>query len=115
RGIKYGFHHHAPYEANKYIEWGRRADMRVFLGNLEDPTLPPAMNGEMMVYPSAFWLEPAWRDTTLFTVDWLVQQAAAKDIVLLIHPENILESPELTEQFIHLLTALESKVMDVAN
>jgi hypothetical protein len=46
RGSRYGFHHYAPYEAEKYIEWGQRAQMELFLGNLEDPTLPCDQPGE---------------------------------------------------------------------
>jgi hypothetical protein len=111
-GARYGFHHHAPYEADKYIEWGQRAQMKAFFGNLEDPTLRPTIHGALLVYPSAFWLEPAWRDTNRFTVDWLAKEALARDIVLLIHPENVLESQSLTEQFTHLLTALETKFVE---
>ena len=41
----------------------------VFLGNLEDPRLRPLV-GEagLHVFPSAFWLEPSWRDTRRFPV-----------------------------------------------
>ena len=40
-GAKYGLHHHAPYEPDKYVEWARRDGMKVFLGNLEDPSIRP--------------------------------------------------------------------------
>src|SRR5882762_2294662 len=40
-GEKYGFHHYAPYEPARYVEWAQLASMRLFLGNLEDPTLQP--------------------------------------------------------------------------
>ena len=43
---KYGFHHYAPYEPAKYIEWAERASMQLFLGNLEDPTLAPVTTGK---------------------------------------------------------------------
>src|SRR5262249_61689917 len=34
------------------------------LGNLEDPSIRPSENETgLRVFPSAFWLEPAWRDT----------------------------------------------------
>jgi hypothetical protein len=113
-GAKYGLRHYAPYEADRYIEWGKRAHMRVFLGNLEDPTLPPS-RGELVVYPSAFWLEPSWRDTKSFSIEWLIENAAVKDIVLLIHPENILENPVLTKQFTELLSTLETTLIHPAN
>ena len=38
---KFGFHHHAPYEPEKLVRWANEASMRVFLGNLQDPTIEP--------------------------------------------------------------------------
>ena len=95
---KYGLHHYAPYEPDKYIRWARQSGMKLFLGNLEDPSLRPSEDeAGFRVYPSAFWLEPAWRDTRKFTIDWLLAQARVSDIVLLFHPENVLADPSLIE------------------
>lgn len=111
-GTKYGFHHYAPYEPEKYVEWARRSGMNLFLGNLEDPTIMPSLDETgFRDYPSAFWLEPAWRNTKTFTIDWLVSQAKLKDIVLLIHPENILADPVLLEEFKRLLLSLDTKII----
>ena len=61
---KYGLHHYAPYEPDNYIPWARRSGMKLFLGNLEDPSIRPSEDATgFRAYPSAFWLEPAWRDT----------------------------------------------------
>ena len=110
-GAKYGRHHYGPYEPDKYLDWARQARMKVFLGNLEDPTIRPSLeHGGLTSFPSAFWLEPHWRDTRAFTVDWLLTEAAASDIVLLIHPENVLESADLTEQFRGLVSRLETRI-----
>ncbi len=112
-GRRYGYHHYAPYEPEKYLLWARRAKMKVFLGNLEDPSLQPIKQDDGMVFfPAAFWLEPYWRDTKVFTIDWLVSEASASDIVLLIHPENVLENCELLQQFRTLLDLLETKVLE---
>src|SRR5215469_198801 len=112
-GSKYGFHHYAPYEPEKYVDWAEHASMRLFLGNLEDPTLEPnsTKNG-LVIFPAAFWLEPSWRDTRKFTVGWLLQQAKDKDVVLLVHPENVLGSPELVSDFRRLVGTLESRVFE---
>jgi peptidoglycan/xylan/chitin deacetylase (PgdA/CDA1 family) len=111
-GAKYGYHHFAPYEPQRYLEWARETGIRVFLGNLEDPTLPSgSSSGGVLNFPSAFWLEPHWRDTTTFTVDWLMTQAQSRDIVLLVHPENVLESPELSGAFTRLIGGLETKIL----
>jgi len=110
-GAKFGFHHYAPYEPERYIEWATHASMRLFLGNLEDPSLEPVKTGDLLAFPSAFWLEPSWRDTTRFPVEWLQDRARDRDIVLLVHPENVLADPQLTAQFKTLIRAIGSKTI----
>jgi hypothetical protein len=111
-GAKYGFHHYAPYEPERYIEWAQQASMRIFLGNLEDPRLEPKRDaGGLLVFPSAFWLEPSWRDTKKFTMEWLSNRARSQDVVLLVHPENVLADPGLVADFKKLIGTLESRVL----
>lgn len=110
-GAKHGYHHFAPYEPQRYLEWARESGLRLFLGNLEDPTLQPKSGpGGVLSFPSAFWLEPHWRDTAAFTVEWLMTHAQNRDIVLLVHPENVLDNPELTTAFNRLIGRLETKI-----
>ena len=110
-GAKYGFHHYAPYEPERYVAWAGEQDMELFLGNLEDPTLDPyRTDGGLQVFPSAFWLEPHWRDMSRYSVDWLMENGKTKDIVLLVHPENVLADPVLLEQFQLLITTLETRI-----
>jgi peptidoglycan/xylan/chitin deacetylase (PgdA/CDA1 family) len=111
-GHRYGWHHHAPYEPENYIAWADRSGMRVFLGNLEDPTLPSRADVKsLVVFPSAFWLEPDWRDTKAFPVGWLVAEAVRRDVVLLVHPENVLASPVLVKDLKHLLAAVPARLL----
>lgn len=109
---KFGFHHYAPYEPAKYIEWAERASMRLFLGNLEDPTLDPIRSSRgLLTFPSAFWLEPHWRDTERFPVEWLMEQARERDIVMLVHPENVLADPVLNSDFETVIRNLNTTVI----
>jgi hypothetical protein len=110
-GARFGLHHYAPYEPKRYIDWAQQTFMRLFLGNLQDPTLEPIKAGNgLAVFPSAFWLEPPWRDTRRFTVAWLLDHARTEDIVLLVHPENVLAHPDLVTDFKKLIETLETKV-----
>jgi hypothetical protein len=112
-GARYGRRHHAPYEPEKYVQWGQKARMKVFFGNLEDPRLPPTRGDNGFVaFPSAFWLEPHWRDTRVFPCSWLQEEARKRDVVVLIHPENVLESGELTEQLSFLTRELETRLVE---
>jgi hypothetical protein len=109
---KYGFHHYAPYEPDNYADWAQGSGMKLFLGNLEDPSIPPSESGAgIRVYPSAFWLEPPWRDTRKFTIDWLRAKASLSDIVLLMHPDNVLADPSLVEDLKSLLSSLDTKLL----
>ena len=110
-GARFGFYHYAPYEPERYVEWARQVSMRLFLGNLQDPSLEPTKAGNgLLVFPSAFWLEPPWRDTKQFTIDWLLDRARQRDVVLLVHPENVLAHPGLVADFKKLIRTLESRV-----
>jgi hypothetical protein len=110
-GARFGFHHYAPYEPERYVEWARQASMRLFLGNLQDPSLEPTKAGnDLLVFPSAYWLEPPWRDTKKFTLDWLLARARHQDIVLLVHPENVLADPVLIADFKKLIRTLEWRI-----
>ncbi|MGA8151675.1 MAG: hypothetical protein WB952_12045 [Terriglobales bacterium] len=109
---KFGFHHYAPYEPERYIDWARRTAMRIFLGNLEDPTIEPIKpDNHLLVFPSAFWLEPQWRDTRKFSADWLLERARQQDTVLLVHPENVLADAVLVGDFKKLIRTLDSRVI----
>jgi hypothetical protein len=111
-GAKYGFHHYPPYEPEKYVEWAKLASMRLFLGNQQDPLMEPTNAGNgLLVFPSAFWLEPHWRDTKKFTVEWLLDHAQDRDIVLLVHPENVLADEGLVADFKRIIKTLESRIV----
>jgi hypothetical protein len=111
-GAKYGRHHYAPYEPERYVEWAKKSRFKAFFGNLEDPTREAEIqNGGLTWYPAAFWLEPYWRDTKRFTIDWLLARARKSDIVLLLHPENVLGAPTLLKDFEKVLSELETKII----
>ena len=109
-----GRHHHSPYEPEKYLPWGKDAGMRYFLGNLENPELSPVQDGELLCYPSAFWLEPHWRDTKRFPLEWLLREAAERDVVMLLHPDNVTSSAEIMREFIVAVEKLETIVLEPA-
>jgi hypothetical protein len=100
---RYGRRHYAPYEPEKYVDWAERSGIRIVFGNLENPALPPTTNGRVRFFPSAFWIEPAWRNTTTFPISWLRERIQQHDVVLLVHPENLLASVTLQSDFYKLL------------
>ncbi|HUV68949.1 MAG TPA: hypothetical protein VMW15_04750 [Terracidiphilus sp.] len=103
-----GRHHFAPYEPERYLPWARQAGMKLFFGNLEDPELKPVQDAELLYYPSAFWLEPYWRDTKRFPIEWLLSEARDRDVVMLLHPDNVTASPEIMREFLIAIETLET-------
>jgi hypothetical protein len=109
-GARFGRRHYAPYEQDKYAEWGRQSGMKFFSGNLEDPRVPIFQIDRLLCFPGAFWLEPAWRNTGVFTIGWLRTATTKSDVVMLVHPENVLASNELTEQFRNLVNTVPTRI-----
>jgi hypothetical protein len=107
---KLGRDHFAPYEPGKYLDWGKQAGLKFFFGNLEDPQLRPAQHGGLLCFPSAFWLEPHWRDTKRFPIEWLLNEATERDVVLLLHADNVTANPEITREFRTAIETLKTTV-----
>ena len=87
--------------------------MRLFFGNLENPELRQVQDGELLFYPSAFWLEPHWRDTKKFPIEWLLNEAAERDVVMLMHPDNVTSSAEITREFLMAVEGLELSLIHI--
>jgi hypothetical protein len=109
--MRLGFHHYPPYEPERYRPWAKAAGMKHFFGNLEDPELRPEQDGELVSYPSAFWLEPTWRDTNRFPIEWLLREAKERNLVLLLHPDNVTASEGITHDLLLALDRLDSLIL----
>lgn len=108
---KYGLRHFAPYEPEKYLEWGVAEDMKFFFGNLEDATIIDYFYRERLrVFPSAFWLEENYRDLSRFGVEWLSDESEKHDVVLLFHPDNVTASPKLMEDLGYILSNAQTGI-----
>lgn len=108
---RYGLFHYAPYEPDKYINWAKEMAMKAFFGNGEDPSVQSYRDGQLCVFPSAFWLEPFWRNTERFTVDWLRKESSQRDIVLLFHPDNVTADKGLMDCLLQILQEFQSKLL----
>jgi len=106
-----GRHHYAPYEPERYLPWARQAGMTHFFGNLEDPELRPVEEGGLLYFPSAFWLEPHWRDKKKFPIEWLLQEAKLRDVVILLHADNVTSDPEIMREFLMTVETLDSVIL----
>ena len=71
----------------------------------------PVQDGGLLFFPSAFWLEPDWRDTKRFPIEWLLSEAAERDVVMLLHPDNVTADPEIMREFRMAIEKLETAVL----
>lgn len=109
---KYGKYHYAPYEPEKYLKWAKELNLKIFFGNYENPELKPLIYEDAVLYfPSAYWLEPFWRDTKKFDHHWLMKNSLERDIVLLLHAENIIYNKVLFSEFNEIINSLPFKVL----
>lgn len=109
--MRLGLHHYPPYEPERYLPWAMDLGMNYFFGNLEDPELEPQKHGDLTIYPSAFWLESSWRDVDRFPIEWLLREAAERDVVLLLHPDNVTASAPIMREFLLALDKLNTVVL----
>jgi hypothetical protein len=109
--MRLGLHHYPPYEPESYLPWAKNAGLKYFFGNLENPELEPQVDDDVLNFPSAFWLEPSWRDVNRFPIEWLLREADRRDIVLLMHPDNVTGSTMIMREFVLALDHLETAVL----
>ena len=104
---RYGRNHYAPYEPQKYVDWGRELGLKLFFGNWEDPSIEPVKEVSFTYFPSAYWLEPHWRSGEQYNIRWLMSESIRRDIVLMLHPDNVTSSKQIMDEFITVLDHLE--------
>lgn len=109
--LRLGRHHYAPYEPERYLPWARQCGLKYFFGNLENPEWAPVNDGGVVSYPAAFWLEPHWRDTAKYPIQWLLNEARRRDVVLLLHPDNVTASPDVMREFLIAIDSLDTVVL----
>jgi hypothetical protein len=79
---------HTPqYELTTYINWAQKAKQQYFLGNGENPEEKGFYVDNVLVYPSAFWINRNYRSQK-YTIDWLAEAAKDKTVIVLLHPYN---------------------------
>lgn len=77
--------HAWQYSPRKYVEWAQRARLEYFSGNRENPLEKPYRTGNVIFFPSAFWLQKSRREER-FNIAWLATTSEQRDIVVLLHP-----------------------------
>ncbi len=109
--MRLGLHHYPPYEPERYLPWAKNTGLKYFFGNLENPELEPQLDGELVSFPSAFWLEPSWRNVNRFPIDWLLREAAERDVVLLMHADNVTASAAIMHEFLLAIDHLNTVIL----
>lgn len=111
--------HDPNYDQDKFIEFARMANLKFFLGNGESPDENWQYKNDVLSSPSAFWLNRNYREDK-FTVDWLIETSRDRDVVVLMHPEDVTEGTNLMNreyerimskvEFVSILQKIEQSV-----
>jgi len=96
--LKLSRRHSPEYTPRKYVEWAQKAKLKYFLGNGENPEQKPYRINNVLVYPSAFWLNEAYR-AKKYNIDWLAEESGKRDIVVLFHPYRWTTSPQVRKDY----------------
>lgn len=86
--------HDSNYDPNKFIQYAKRSNLTYFLGNGENPDEKEKNVEGILYFPSAFWLNRNYREDK-YTIDWLAEESVSRNIVVLIHPEDVVSGTEL--------------------
>ena len=86
--------HDPNYDPNKFIQYAKQSNLTYFLGNGENPDEKEKNVEGILYFPSAFWLNRNYREDK-FTIDWLAEESVSRNIVVLIHPEDVVSGTEL--------------------
>jgi hypothetical protein len=99
--------HDPDYNPDKFIEFARKSDLKFFLGNGENPDESWQYKEGVQYSPAAFWLNRNYREDK-FTVDWLIEASRDRDVVVLMHPEDVTEGTNLmTREYERIMSKLE--------
>lgn len=93
-GMKLSRRHDPIYDSNKMLKYTAAASLKYFLGNGENPIEEMKLKNGIVYAPSAFWINRNYREDR-YSVDWLLDQSESQNIVVLIHPEDILHGTPL--------------------
>ncbi len=95
------------YNPNKLLKYARKAKLKYFAGNYENPTYKPEIVQGVHYFPSAFWLNERFRNKK-FTLNWLFQNSQVRDIVVLMHPWEWVTLKQVREAYEKILTKTET-------
>ena len=104
--------HDPNYDPNKFIQYAKQSNLTYFLGNGENPDEKEKNVDGILYFPSAFWLNRNYREDK-FTIVWLAEESVSRNIVVLIHPEDIVSGTELmVREYERILDSVEFIMID---
>ena len=86
--------HDPTYDPQKFVKYAKEANLKYFLGNGENPEEIERVVEDILFFPSAFWLNRNYREDR-FTVDWLIDESVNRNIVVLMHPVDVIRGTKL--------------------
>jgi hypothetical protein len=98
---KLGKNHYPIYEEDKYRLWAEKNNLKYFFGN--GMVSASSRFERSSFYSDMFWVEPHYRETSVFNLDWIEKNVEEKIIPIITHPENIYADENTGEEFKNLI------------
>ena len=104
--LKLSRRHEPLYDLDEYVKWAQKAKLRYFLGNGENPEERPFFVGDVLVYPSAFWINKNYR-ADKYDLEWLAEESEKRDIIVLLHPYNWATNEQVRNDYEEILSRVD--------
>ncbi len=84
---KSGRNHYPSYEPDKYLDWAEVSGIPFLFGNGEINKSSEFLR-QNQFYPNMFWIDRFHSDCEQFTLQWIIDVARDKNVIVIIHPSN---------------------------
>ncbi len=98
---KLGKNHYPIYEEEKYREWAKKNNLLFPFGN--GMVNESSSFERLSFYQDMYWVEPHYRKTETYNLEWLRKNVGSKIIPIITHPENLYAEKSTEKEFLGLL------------
>ncbi len=91
---KGGRNHYPLYEPDKYLKWSETFGIPFMFGN-EMLSESNKSSNQDQFYSSMFWIKESNRNCERYTLQWAIDVAKEKNVIVLIHPANFVANEQV--------------------
>ena len=101
--LKLGKNHYPAYEPNNYLKWAEVVSIPFLFGN-DVVCESSEFSSQNQFYPSMFWVDKPHRDCERFPLQWAIDVAKEKNVIVILHPGNFVTKDQVEVDIRELVT-----------